>query len=400
MESSNMTFNLQVRESLRNLFSSKLRALLAILGVLVGTAAVVALMASSRLATDHALAQFKTLGTNLLALDFRDKGHALAKENQPVFQLSQMRQVYQSSQQIALAAPYVNVFQPVSAFSENLSGQVVGTTEAMQRIVKIHMDAGRFISDLDGYQRYCVIGASIAQQYYQRHLNPVGRQIRVGAHFFTIVGVATPWKPNLFLLADLNKAVIVPLKATYLLQKAVKIHDILFRLAQPVKIAATQAQITTAFQHILPHQSLQFRNPQQIIELVGSQRQTFSRLLIAIGSIALVVGGIGVMNIMLVSVVERRREIGIRRAIGAQQKDILMMFLIESVLLTVFGGVLGILLGLGVTYSLAHVAGWGFHFYLMPPLLGFMVSVLSGVISGFYPAWRASKLDPIACLTV
>ena len=111
------------------------------------------------------------------------------------------------------------------------------------------------------------------------------------------------------------------------------------------------------------------------------------------------VGGIGVMNIMLVSVVERRREIGVRMAVGARRQDIMLMFLIEAIMLTVLGGLLGIALGLGVTAMLAYTSGWAFHMYWLPPVLGFVVSVLVGVLSGFYPAWRASKLDPINCLT-
>ena len=120
--------------------------------------------------------------------------------------------------------------------------------------------------------------------------------------------------------------------------------------------------------------------------------------MIAIGSISLVVGAIGVMNIMLVSVIERRHEIGIRMAIGAKRNEILVMFLIESVVLTLIGGVLGILLGVGVSFVIATASKWQFQFYLIPPLLGFAVSVLVGIISGIYPGYRASRLDPVQTL--
>ena len=121
-------------------------------------------------------------------------------------------------------------------------------------------------------------------------------------------------------------------------------------------------------------------------------------MLASIGAISLVVGGIGVMNIMLVSVIERRREIGVRMAIGAKPYDIWKMFLIESIILTLFGGLLGVIFGMGIALGIAYFSGWEFHFYLIPPALGFSVSVLVGIFSGFYPAMSASKLDPIETL--
>ena len=132
--------------------------------------------------------------------------------------------------------------------------------------------------------------------------------------------------------------------------------------------------------------------------MVAKQRATYTWLLVAIGSISLVVGGIGVMNIMLVSVVERRREIGIRMAIGARQIDVLRMFLIESIMLTLFGGFLGVVVGVLASYVLSVMTHWEFYLYWLPIILGFVVSVIVGILSGFYPAWRASRLDPIVCL--
>lgn len=121
-------------------------------------------------------------------------------------------------------------------------------------------------------------------------------------------------------------------------------------------------------------------------------------LLALIGSISLLVGGIGVMNIMLVSVTERRKEIGIRRAIGARRRDIQTLFLAESVILSLFGGTLGVLLGVLISYVIASFAKWSFHLFLLPPLVGFCVSVAVGVFFGFYPAYKASQLDPIQTL--
>lgn len=396
-----MNFKVHLRESLLNLFSAKLRSVLAILGVLVGTAAVVALMASSRLATDHALAQFKSLGTNLLTMNIHDV-RSLKKESteQNVLSLSQIPLLVHSSDQIVSAAPYIELYDGIVLYGKTQSGQIIGVTSQFKSIAKVNMRQGRFISPFDTNEFYCVIGSSIAEVFKRHHVNPIGQQIKLGRELFTVVGVMAPWKPNLFLFVNLNRAVVIPFQTMYLLRPRVNIHNVVFRLVKDPNISEVQEKLSTKMTQLLPKMKLQFRNPEQIIHLVGKERKTFDSLLIAIGSIALIVGGIGVMNIMLVSVVERRREIGVRLAVGAQRWNILVMFLMESVMLTVFGGLIGILFGLVVTYVLSYLAGWGFYFYLMPPILGFLVSVLVGILSGFYPAWRASKLDPIACLTL
>ena len=136
----------------------------------------------------------------------------------------------------------------------------------------------------------------------------------------------------------------------------------------------------------------------QIIKSMEEQGRIFTLLLGLIGGISLLVGGIGVMNVMLVSVVERKREIGIRKAIGAKRRDIQMLFLIESIVLSLFGGVLGVIAGLGVAYVISLFSGWQFSLYLEPPLIGFGVSVFTGIFFGFYPAMRAARLDPIETL--
>ena len=396
-----MNFTVHCYESLLNLCSTKLRSILAILGVLVGTAAVVALMASSRLATEQALAQFKSLGTNLLALNIRAEGKSSKEMAEDTdLTLDKMPKIVHAVPQIASAAPYIDFYQPIIIFGKHVGGEILAATETIQSIAKIHLTDGRFVSAVDQNEFYCVIGSDIAKEFRKHHINPIGKQINVGQELFTIVGVAAPWRTNLFLLVDLNKSVVIPLKSAYVMQRNVQIQNVLFRLDKNASLPKVQYKISKTMDYLLPNTKLNFRDPEQIIALVSKERKTLNNLLIAIGSIALVVGGIGVMNIMLVSVIERRREIGIRMAVGARRWNILIMFLIEAVMLTVFGGLMGIVLGLGVTYILAYAAGWGFHFYFVPPFLGFIVSVFVGILSGFYPAWRASKLDPIRCLTL
>lgn len=386
------------REATVNIFSAKLRSFLAILGVLVGTGSVVALISSSQLATTHALAQFKTLGTNLLSLYIRDQSYGKSATQGKSFTLSDLPVLQQSSKQITNIAPYTTLFQSMYFGAIPLQGQIIGATENFSGIAKVHLARGRFVSYLDQHNFYCVIGAKFAEKIKKGGVTPLFNQIRVGKEVFTVIGVMKPWPANLFISADLNNSIIIPLKTAYLLNKHTQIANVLVRLVQYPNIDLVKQQISKTMHALLPKKRVLFISPEQIIHLVAKQKETYTWLLVAIGSISLVVGGIGVMNIMLVSVVERRREIGIRMAIGAHQIDILRMFLIESVMLTLFGGLLGVIVGVLTAYVLAMFMHWQFYFYWLPVGLGFAVSVLVGILSGFYPAWRASRLNPIQTL--
>lgn len=388
-----------LHEAILNLLSAKLRSFLAILGVLVGTGSVVALISSSQLATAHALSEFKTLGTNLISVYLRDDGDVKKSAQERQFLLSDVPILQRSSPEVTLVAPYTTSFQPMYFDRINLDGQILGVTKNFATIAKLKIAQGRFISDLDHHNLFCVIGDGFAKKIKEATLkSPLKKQIRVGKTIFTIVGVLQHWPGSSFMSVDVNNSILIPLPTSYFLQKNTRINDILMRLVEHPDVSLAKKQVTEVIRVLLPQKKPAFNSPEQFIQLIAKSRETYTMLLIAIGSISLVVGGIGVMNIMLVSVIERRREIGIRMAIGARQSDILRMFLIESVMLTIFGGFLGVVFGVFTSYVLALFSHWQFYFYGAPIILGFAVSVLVGILSGFYPALRASKLDPIQTL--
>lgn len=388
-----------IREAIMNLLSAKLRSFLAILGVLVGTGSVVALISSSQLATAHALAQFKKLGTNLVSMYVHDDSFGQPNPGAKQFALSDVPLLQKSSKQITGIAPYTVGFKEMYFGVTNLNGQIIGATDSFESIAKIDIARGRFISYLDRHNFFCVIGDAIAAKIKADGKDPLFQQIRVGHEMFTIIGVLKEWPTNFFISADINNSIIIPLKTSYFLDKNTHIVNILIRLIKKPDINAAKAEMSAVMHELLPQKKVIFNSPEQLIQLVAKSRATYSLLLIAIGSISLIVGGIGVMNIMLVSVIERKREIGVRVAIGARQSDILRMFLIESVILTVFGGLVGVIIGVLASLILAEVAHWRFYFYMTPVVLGFVVSVIVGILSGFYPAWDASQLDPINTLT-
>lgn len=385
------------RVAWHNLIAAKMRAFLAILGVLVGTAAVVALISSSQLATNHALAQFKSLGTNLLAF-YLQPPHAHKAGLQSEFTLDDVPDIERASDQVRLVAPYVNTYASAYFHGQRYNASALGVTQTFFDIAQLRIARGRVLLDLDRHSHFCVIGATLAAKIRLQGVDPLWHQILVGNQYFTIIGLLQPWQSNLFIYADLNRAVLVPLIASTRLSDYAHIRNLLIRLQRHPTLARAQHDIQNRLAALLPGYQIQPRNPQQIIKVISKERQTFSWLLIAIGSISLIVGGIGVMNIMLVSVVERRREVGIRMAIGARQWDILMMFLVESVILTVFGGMIGIVLGVVISFVIAMLSHWAFQIFVLPIVLGFLVSLCVGIIAGIYPALRASFLDPIDTL--
>ena len=207
-----------------------------------------------------------------------------------------------------------------------------------------------------------------------------------------------PWTQTPFFNQDINKSVMIPIRGTALLNSAALIDNVVIRLAPKSEIDKVVANLTLFTKQNFPDAKVFTRSAREIIKSMQAQGQIFTLLLGFIGGISLFVGGIGVMNVMLVSVTERRREIGIRKAIGAKRRDILTLFLMESVVLGLFGGTLGVVVGLLTVMLIGYFTGWGFQFYWMPPLIGFIVSTATGIFFGFYPAHRASKLDPIETL--
>ncbi len=197
-----------------NLFAAKLRSLLAILGILVGTGSVVALISSSQLATEHALSQFKKLGTNLLAVTISSNQGNVSRREEPNSSLNvdDIPLIKSQIPAIEKIVPYTTLFQALRFQDIEFNGQILGATEALADIVKIKIAEGRFVSFLIWmHSFYCVIGAGIGQKIREKGFEPINQQISVGKNLFTIIGVAEKWEPNLFLFSDVNEGIIIPI---------------------------------------------------------------------------------------------------------------------------------------------------------------------------------------------
>lgn len=382
-----------------NLTSSKLRSFLAVLGILVGTAAVVALISCGQLATEKALAQFKALGTDLLAVTVYQKSPDKSHSGEDSLSIGQWQQLAERVPYIVKIAPYGTAYQPLSFEGKIMQGVIIGADENLAPIVNITLAQGHFVSFLDSFEHFCVIGEGLANQIRETSMDdPIGKQIRIGQSLYTIIGVANRWVENGFFNEDINQAVIIPLAGISLVSKDAKINSSVILLKPDSPIDEIIEDVKQIINSMAPKLNVFPRSAKQIIASMESQGRIFTLLLAVIGGISLLVGGIGVMNVMLVSVSERKKEIGIRKAVGAKNSEIQALFLVESVMLSLLGGILGVLLGLIFTRIVAYFSDWDFFLYWLPPIAGFFVSAATGIFFGFYPARRASKLEPMVSL--
>lgn len=390
------------KSAIYQLAASKLRTFLAVLGILVGTASVVAMVSIGLLVQNNILKQFKAMGTNLLSVSVQPKNYN-QPNNSPYAHLSikSANNVINASRNIMKAAPYVSSYGAIIYDGHNLSGSTVGVSPTMYDLAKLSLAKGRYLSYLDANDNnfFCMIGHALLDDIKKQGiLNPIGTQVRVGQSIFTIVGVLKKWPINWFISADFDRAIIIPLRTAMAINNKAKINNIDMRIKDTGKLAQTEAAVKAYVMANTEDQQVRITSPKSLIETMEKQQRTMTIFLGLIGSISLLVGGIGVMNIMLVSVAERRREIGIRKALGARQGDIQRQFLVESVTLSFIGGLSGVLLGVIITYIASLYSKWDFTLFLTPIVVGFVVSVLVGVFFGYYPAKKAAQLDPIQSL--
>ena len=350
-----------------NILGAKLRSFLAVLGILIGTASVVALVMSGQLATQHALAQFKVLGTNLLSINIYQQNQQKSQSSGVKLSnltLAQALNSVQADPSIMLAAPYTADYSTVYADDKNLNASVIGATDNLAQVIKIKLQQGRFVSVLDNNQQYAVIGATVAKHLHQLSKGKLmGRQVSIGKNIYTIIGVIQPWPQNNFFNEDINNSIIIPIVAALSSNKYAQIQNIVYRIKPNSDIDAIKNKLHAYINQYVNNGQVFVRSPEQIIKSMQKQQSTFTVLLGVIGGISLLVGGIGVMNIMLVSVVERHREIGIRRAIGARQSNIKWLFLTESITLSFFGGVIGVIIGILTSFVIAHLFHWQFFLF-------------------------------------
>lgn len=373
------------------------RGLLALIGVVFGIGSVIAMVSVGTIVKNEVLEQFKDLGTNILTIRVL-AGSAAGRGTETGVSLEAANGLARLSA-IEAVAPSLKVSRDISLGGRKIERvELIGATAALADLSNLPVAHGRFISDLDFRRYYCVIGAEIAADLHGR--NPeraVGESIRIDDAVYTVVGVLekTPKGQRHF---QVDRSAILPITTAQRVFGLSGIRAITARMRPDVHHLAATQKIKEYFSRVSGHLRVAVYSAEALIQKMYQQMRLFTLLLGTTGGISLLVGGIGVMNVMLISVSDRRVEIGIRRALGALRRDIQWQFLIESLILSALGGMLGIVLGVGASYLICYFVGWTFLVSAPAVILGVGVTVAVGIFSGFYPAYLAARLNPIAAL--
>jgi len=382
----------------------RLRTALSVLGVVLGVAAVIAMMSVSEGAAREALAQVDALGLdNIVAQSsggLNDRG--TMKRSLTAADAARVLELVPTA---TLAAPVVSRYVRIGRAGQANPQQVLAASPDFQRILRLEPRRGRLLSETDATDaaRVCVLGAALAQQLFG-YRDPIGETVEILDDHYRVVGVlrergGDPQAGTSMAWHNINRAAFVPLPA--LTGKSLDVTP-----NQPVEevwVQVADAEQTVELGEVLRRALLQNRSadefhivvPRELLAQRYRTQRTFSVVVGSVAALALLVGGIGIMNIMLTSVVERTREIGVRRTAGARRRDVTMQFLIETLLMTVGGGLVGIVAGAVVSVGISAYAGWATHVSITAVLLGFVVSFFVGLVFGLYPAMKAAALQPV-----
>jgi putative ABC transport system permease protein len=401
-----------LRLALRALARSKLRAALTVLGILIGIAAVVTTQALGDGAKARIEGQLRTLGVNMLVVypaAANSGGVRGAQGSASGLTDDDATAIVREVPSVGAAAPVVSTGTQVVAGGRNAATRVTGTTPDyfVVRDWDVSSGARWTESDVRAAATVCLIGQTVRQNLFSAGEDPLGATIRVGRMPCTVVGVLAAKGQSSF-GQDQDDTILVPL-TTFRARLARRnnsahgVDQIMVSARDPLLVARAERGVTSLLEQrhrVAPGAEPDFsvRNLSELLKTFDAQRAAISALLLAIASISLLVGGIGVMNIMLVSVTERTREIGIRLAIGARARDVMAQFLTEAVALATIGGIAGLGCGIVASQLLAKTTQYSVKFAPATALLAVVVSGGTGIVFGFFPARRAAKLDPIDAL--
>jgi putative ABC transport system permease protein len=391
-----------LRYGLRSLLLHKLRSSLSILGVVFGVGAVVAMASVGEGARQEAIAQIGALGIDTVTV----RSHLAPGSPSSGLRLGHAASIRTVVPDVVVVAPVREASLSVAGGGNSLDATAVGTTPDYAAAVHLELQSGRFLASLDlqDRKRVVVLGATVARALFPFG-DGRGERVAMGGDWFQVVGVleeqaTARGKPGPIRTRDVNRCVFVPWSA---LDRGADarpdgVDELVVRVSNPDRVGTAAEVVRSLLARVTGGAALEVIVPREILRQRERTQRIFNAVTGAVAAMSLLVGGIGIMNIMLASVAERTREVGVRRALGATRKDIAAQFLVESSLLTSIGGVLGAILGIVGAILIQRLAEWPTALAPLMLLAALLMAVGVGLGFGLYPAWRAAHLQPMEAL--
>ncbi len=389
-----MNYKRVIGEGVQSVCANRVRSGLSVLGIVFGVAAVVAMLAVVEGARNDVLERLSRLGTNVLFVHSKTENSGVERGLQ-----------YGDAHRLAHISSLIDMVAPAVVVDLRKHESVIGVTPSYMSVRQLFLQSGRALTDVDlkNRARVCVVGREIVGS--DGSTVGLGDVVHVNSQMYQVVGIIASEKSSKdrslgSLLRNHNNAILIPMttlpKSSNVVDDAILLTEITIRTPNAKDLVATSEVVERALsQGQLSKPSVEIIIPRQLLREEQHAQRVFASVVGCVAFIGVLVGGIGVMNIMLANVAERCKEIGIRRAVGATKKQIAMLFLIESILLTLFGGVGGLILGAIASHGIARFGGWSVSISIWSILLAFGTAGIVGLLAGWYPAKRAANLDPV-----
>jgi putative ABC transport system permease protein len=415
------------RMAVKNLWAHRLRSLLTVLGIVFGVCSVIAMLAIGEGASFEAQEQIKNLGSqNVILRSVKPPEEQKVSEKGTQNYVLQYGITYTDLKRLKSTIPGVTILVParimrdyVWNISRRVDCDINGTVPWYPEMRNHHVASGRFFTeaDMDGSASVCVLGSEMVNILFPMD-SPIGRDVRVGGQYYRVIGIMEPRSKmprqdsvksdaqsaayQMFIPLETAKSrygeVLSKQRSGSFEAERVELHEVTVKVAEREQVVAVADAIKALLKRHHKKRDYDVVVPLELLRRAERTKQIFNIVLGSIAAISLLVGGIGIMNIMLATVTERTREIGIRRALGATRRDIVTQFLVEAVFLSGAGGVFGVVLGIAVPLLVTLFAGMKTIITFWSPITAFTISALVGIMFGLYPAMRAAEMDPVEAL--
>ena len=390
------------------LMRNKTRALLTMLGIVIGISSVITMVGVGESSQASINNQVSQMGTNLIMVmraRMRERGVSTGRDNVQSLKIKDVQLIEEKAHYLSAVSPVFNASAQIINGNYNWSGTIMGGNTELMSIRKFELETGANFTDDDirKYSKVALIGQTIVEELFDEGTDPIGKVIRVGNMPVKVIGTLKAKGENQ-MGEDQDDVLIMPYTTVQKRMLGIDYIHMIMASAMSESVAdeaVKEIETLLRASHKIKDgddDDFEVRTQAEMLEMMSSISGMMTTLLTAIAAISLIVGGIGIMNIMYVTVTERTKEIGLRMAIGAHSSSILMQFLCESVILSLIGGLIGIVFGLLISYGLSVWQGWTFIISTPAVLLSFLVCAATGVFFGWYPAKKASSLDPINAL--